>query len=720
MFALILALAVVTLGLSAAGSAVRAGDAAGWDTVQTRDGSKFTGKVEIRAGQIALRSTAGQDLTIPLTNLLQLDFRKTTLTAQETGGKGNGLLGVYYNTTNLTGPAILRLDETINFEWEAKSSPLPGIKPEYYSIRWMGQVEAPQTDNYTFYLGSDDGGRLWVAGQGPVRLAPHREYTETNLTLPLEAGKKYDLKMEYFAGTGSARAKLWWSRPDLPKMLVPRERLYAASLRPEYKADIQSGQGLLATYYSRPDLTGGSFSRVDPAVDFEWSGSVPAPAAGWREQWLKLTAKIKAGTNALEQFRQAHDLSPGKETEAKARVDRNRRDRAQRQVDELTRKLDQAVSRRKRAEEELARAKQRGRGVPAGEATLERTKKQEAADAEALTAAKKTFEELKAIPAKHEAMMRELASDQTALDAADKRLNEALAAGGKQAAPGIPQAFFSARWLGQVMAEKTEPYSFYVVADEGARLWVNAELVIDRWEQATAGELRATVPLRAGERCDLRLEARNTDDRGVARLLWSSPSVAKSVIPQRLLYPSKPSPGGGGGADENLVLPPGVMLTSGVLIQRPAINADDTAVRFEGALKDYVVPITRVARIQVRPLTRAVVAQLQPGRVGALLNNRDFIEGEFVSLKDGVLRINSVLFGVRKFDVASQISVIVLREAPELNSQFVVKATDGTTVFAPHLALEAGAVAFPEAQGLKIAAMAVAQIKRGEGVKPRP
>ncbi len=717
MFALILALAVVTLGLSAAGSTVRAGEAAGWDTVQTRDGSKFTGRVEIRAGQIALHSTAGQDVTIPLTNLLQLDFRKTTLTAQETGGKGNGLLGVYYNTTNLTGPAILRLDETINFEWEAKSSPLPGIKPEYYSIRWMGQVEAPQTDTYTFYLGSDDGGRLWVAGKGPIQQWQRREYTEMNVTVPLEAGKKYDLKMEYFAGTGNARARLWWSRPDLPKMIVPRERLYAGSLRPEYKADIQSGQGLLATYYSHPDLTGSSFSRVDPAVDFEWSGSVPAPAAGLREQWLKLTAKIKAGTNALAQFRQANDLSPGKESEAKAKAYRNRLDR---QVDELTRKLDQAKNRRTRAEEELARAKQRGRNATAGEAALERTKQQEAADTEALTTARRTLEEIKAVPAKHEAMMRELAADQAALDTVDKRLTEALSAGGKQAAPGISPAFFSARWLGQVMAEKTEPYSFYVVADEGARLWVNAELVIDRWEQAAAGELRATVPLRAGERCDLRLETRNTDDRGVARLLWSSPSVPKSVIPQRLLYPSKPSPGSGGGADENLVLPPGVMLTSGVLIQRPAINADDTAVRFEGALKDYFVPITRVARIQVRPLTRAVVAQLQPGRVGALLNNRDFIEGELVSLKDGVLRISSVLFGVRKFDVASQISAIVLREAPELNSQFVVKATDGTTVFAPHLVLETGAVAFPEAQGLKIASTAVAQIKRAEGAKPRP
>ncbi len=45
--------------------------------------------------------------------------------------------------------------------------------------------------------------------------------------------------------------------------------------------------------------------------------------------------------------------------------------------------------------------------------------------------------------------------------------------------PSIPADNFSARWTGRIEAEHTEPYTYYVIADEGVRLWIDGNLVID-------------------------------------------------------------------------------------------------------------------------------------------------------------------------------------------------------------------------------------------------
>jgi ferric-dicitrate binding protein FerR (iron transport regulator) len=39
--------------------------------------------------------------------------------------------------------------------------------------------------------------------------------------------------------------------------------------------------------------------------------------------------------------------------------------------------------------------------------------------------------------------------------------------------PDIGSDKFSARWTGRIQAEHTEPYTFYVIADDGARLWID-------------------------------------------------------------------------------------------------------------------------------------------------------------------------------------------------------------------------------------------------------
>ncbi len=78
--------------------------------------------------------------------------------------QGNGLKAEYFNSVNLTNPALTRTDATVNFDW-GTGAPAPGVGADGFSVRWSGLIEPAYTETYTFYTDSDDGVRLWVNGQ---------------------------------------------------------------------------------------------------------------------------------------------------------------------------------------------------------------------------------------------------------------------------------------------------------------------------------------------------------------------------------------------------------------------------------------------------------------------------------------------------------------------------------------------------------------------------
>jgi RHS repeat-associated protein len=138
----------------------------------------------------------------------------------------------------------------------------------------------------------------------------------------------------------------------------------------------------------------------------------------------------------------------------------------------------------------------------------------------------------------------------------------------------LPADGFSVRWSGQLAAPSSEAYTFYLLSDGGARLWVNNQLVIDRWQPPFVRQTRsAPVELKAGEKADIRLEYYNAGGKAEMRLLWSSASTPKQIIPQRNLYPeaatNKSTP-----ADTNkqtgMLLPPGS--DAGPKVTRPQPN----------------------------------------------------------------------------------------------------------------------------------------------------
>jgi glucose/arabinose dehydrogenase len=96
---------------------------------------------------------------------------------------------------------------------------------------------------------------------------------------------------------------------------------------------------------------------------------------------------------------------------------------------------------------------------------------------------------------------------------------------------------FSARWTGQVRAQFTETYTFYTVSDDGVRLFVNGQQIINNFTDHSPTENSGTIALTAGQNVDIRMEYFENGGGAVARLLWSSASTPKSVIPRSQLFP---------------------------------------------------------------------------------------------------------------------------------------------------------------------------------------
>jgi hypothetical protein len=105
-------------------------------------------------------------------------------------------------------------------------------------------------------------------------------------------------------------------------------------------------------------------------------------------------------------------------------------------------------------------------------------------------------------------------------------------------ATGVQSNNFSVRWTGQVLAPVTGTFTFSTVSNDGVRLWVNGQLIIDNWtDHATTTNTSAAIALVAGVKYDIKMEFYDHTGKAVARLRWAYPGQSTQVIPQSRLFP---------------------------------------------------------------------------------------------------------------------------------------------------------------------------------------
>jgi len=294
---------------------------------------------------------------------------------------GTGLRGDYFDNIDLTNFKLTRVDKTIEFFWGVNSPAKEIRNDESYSVRWRGKIRPLYSEEYTFYISRDNGVRLWIDNKLIIDKWDNLVSRDETGKIFLEAGKLYDIKLEYFNNTGNGFVKLEWSSASTVRAIVPTECLYPAE--PEnYESSIPGkGIGLFYEYFDEDNLTNPKEKGIDSVIDFNW-----------------------------------------------------------------------------------------GVGSPS------------------------------------------------------KSINQ--------------DQKFSVRWTGFIQVPYDGDYVFYVSYDDGAGLWIDRQLLIDKW---TANEINTAktkaISLKAGQRVEIMLLYRNTGLAGSIRLEWEGPGIERSVVPTSCLYP---------------------------------------------------------------------------------------------------------------------------------------------------------------------------------------
>lgn len=137
----------------------------------------------------------------------------------------SGLKAEYFSSNNFTGKRIVKIDDSIALSGQPVLG-VSGIADQNFSVRWTGQIQPNYSDQYTFSVISAGGVRLWIDDQLLIDAWTTKQHVEQG-NIQLEAGKKYDLKMEYANDLGNPQAKLLWESQQQIQEVVP-----SISLRP--------------------------------------------------------------------------------------------------------------------------------------------------------------------------------------------------------------------------------------------------------------------------------------------------------------------------------------------------------------------------------------------------------------------------------------------------------------------------------------------------------
>ncbi|MEM8735023.1 MAG: PA14 domain-containing protein, partial [Planctomycetota bacterium] len=95
---------------------------------------------------------------------------------------------------------------------------------------------------------------------------------------------------------------------------------------------------------------------------------------------------------------------------------------------------------------------------------------------------------------------------------------------------------FSIRWTGQIEARFTEEHTFTLNAEDGVRLRIGGQILIDQLDSGSVVEQSASIALIAGRKYPIQLEFREVIGDASVSLEWETASQVREAVPQSQLY----------------------------------------------------------------------------------------------------------------------------------------------------------------------------------------
>lgn len=148
-----------------------------------------------------------------------------------------GLLGEYFKNTDLSGsPIAVRLDRTINFNWN-DAEPVSGLGTREYSVRWTGQFLPPAPGDYKigvrisecYACESSEEFRLYIddelVGRNPHKGETAEQRMPAAFTIHAADATPHRIRLEYVHHDSGGQIDLTW---DAPKDVLRNEAIAVA------------------------------------------------------------------------------------------------------------------------------------------------------------------------------------------------------------------------------------------------------------------------------------------------------------------------------------------------------------------------------------------------------------------------------------------------------------------------------------------------------------
>ena len=182
---------------------------------------------------------------------------------------GETWVGEYFDNRKLEGaPKMTRNDSAIDFDW-GSGSPDAAIPTDNFSVRWTRNVGF-EAGTYRFLTSTDDGVRVWVDGGLVVDAWEDQSLPNTRTGEVYLSAGRHTVIVEYYERKVDAHAHVWWQLRD-PVLPQPGH---------------WHGQ-----YFDNRDLVGGpAMERDDAEINFDWGIGPPVawmPDDNFSVRWTR-------------------------------------------------------------------------------------------------------------------------------------------------------------------------------------------------------------------------------------------------------------------------------------------------------------------------------------------------------------------------------------------------------------------------------------------------
>lgn len=206
--------------------------------------------IRAKLGAERVLSARGSDLAAGIPSFETVP--ESALWHDEAGAKKPGLRGEYFAAANFTGvemrqrgfvspgasrgevpqnpqPLFVRTDANVEFRWW-DGAPREGMNDDDFGVRWTGFLQPPATGEYRLGANGFNAFELYLDGKRIARANNLHERGYEWAPVHLEAGKAYELRLDFHHYVNDADIRLVWQRPGEDQERAALEAARAADV----------------------------------------------------------------------------------------------------------------------------------------------------------------------------------------------------------------------------------------------------------------------------------------------------------------------------------------------------------------------------------------------------------------------------------------------------------------------------------------------------------